>query len=55
MAVEVKATATAFEAVRPREIFQTRAAMAQVRLFHNYDVTAGPPPLTVVMNWAQGR
>ncbi|HEV3214326.1 MAG TPA: protein kinase [Vicinamibacterales bacterium] len=66
MAVEVKATATALEAARPRELFQTRVASA---LFGapTYDVTAdgqrflidtaldeagGPTPMTVVMNWA---
>jgi len=64
MAVEVKATATAFEALRPRELFQTREASA-APFYTTYDVTAdgqrflintaleseGPPPITVVMNW----
>ena len=55
-----------FETARPRELFQTRVAGA---LFYvpTYDVTAdgqrflintaleaeGPPPITVVMNWAR--
>jgi len=68
MAVEVKTTATTFEAGRPRELFQTRVGSEQVR-FPVYDVTAdgqrflintaleaeGPPPITVVMNWARGN
>jgi eukaryotic-like serine/threonine-protein kinase len=66
MAVEVKSTATSFEAARPRELFQTRVASAPF-VAPTYDVTAdgqrflintaldeakGPPPITVVMNWA---
>ncbi|MBI3664831.1 MAG: PD40 domain-containing protein [Acidobacteria bacterium] len=66
MAVEVKATATAFETGRPRELFQTRAGSLAAPFIPIYDVTAdgqrflincaleaeGPPPITVVMNWA---
>ena len=66
MTVEVKATATTFETARPRELFQTRVASA-VFFIPSYDVTAdgqrflintaleaeGPPPITVVMNWAR--
>jgi len=65
MAVEVKATATTFEAGRPRELFQTRA-VTTLPGHSVYDVTAdgqrflintaleaeGPPAMTVVMNWA---
>jgi Tol biopolymer transport system component len=66
MAVNVKATATTFETTRPRELFQTRAVAAPFAIW-TYDVTAdgqrfliqiapdeaeGPPPMTVVMNWA---
>lgn len=65
MAVEVKATARSFESGRPRELFQTRAAVPFAS-HPAYDVTAdgqrflsntalesqGPPPITVVMNWA---
>jgi len=68
MAVEVKATATTFETGRPRELFQTRVVTAPP-FSHTYDVTAdgqrflmntvleaeGPPPITVVMNWARGN
>jgi eukaryotic-like serine/threonine-protein kinase len=66
MAVDVKSTATTFEAARPRELFQTRVAAPYAA---PYDVTAdgqrflmstldeakGPPPITVVMNWAPKR
>jgi len=66
MAVEVKATATSFEALRPRELFQSREANVSP-LYATYDVTAdgqrflinavleaeGPPPITVVMNWVR--
>ena len=55
-----------FERARPRELFQTRAASV-VFWLPTYDVTAdgqrflintaleaeGPPPITVVMNWAR--
>ena len=66
MAVEIKASATAFEIARPRELFQTRVASAPFAV-PNYDVTAdgqrfliqtaleeaeGLPPIMVVMNWA---
>jgi len=65
MAVGVKVTATTFEAGRPRELFQTRAASAS-SVSSVYDVTAdgqrflidtaveaeGAPPITVVTNWA---
>ncbi len=68
MAVDVKATAATFEVGRPRELFQTRAATTPFYI-HNYDVAAdgqrflintaleaeGPPPMTVVMNWARGN
>ncbi len=68
MAVEIKTTATNVEAGKPRELFQTRAVSAFPG-FHVYDVTAdgqrffintdleaeGPPPMTVVMNWARGN
>jgi len=68
MAVQVKATGTAIEIARPRELFQTRAATA-VLFVPTYDVTAdgqrflintsleaeGAPPITVVTNWATGN
>ena len=69
MAVEVKTTATSVEAGKPRELFQSRA-VAAFPGFHIYSVTAdgqrflinttlesaGPPPITVVMNWtAEGK
>ena len=64
MAVEIKTTAASIEAGKPRELFQTRAAV-MFPGFHIYDVTAdgqrflinsaieaeGPPSMTVVMNW----
>jgi serine/threonine protein kinase/Tol biopolymer transport system component len=66
MAVEMKATATALETAGPHELFQTRVASAPFGA-PTYDVAAdgqrflidttldeaeGPPPITVVMNWA---
>jgi hypothetical protein len=66
MAVEVKATADTLETGRPHELFQTRVVSAPFSA-PTYDVTAdgqrflintsldeakGPPPTTVVMNWA---
>ena len=65
MAVEVTATATTFEAARPRELFQTRATNAPF-VAPTYDVAANGqrflinstldgiqgPPLNVVMHWA---
>jgi hypothetical protein len=68
MAVEVKATATTFAAGPPRELFQTRITRGGFH-FLSYDVTAdgqrflintvleaaGPPPITVVTNWARPK
>jgi eukaryotic-like serine/threonine-protein kinase len=66
MAVEAKATATTFEAGRPRELFQTRVAPFPA-VAPAYDVSADgqrfliqtipdeaevASPMTVVMNWA---
>ena len=66
MAVEAKATATTFEAGRPRELFQTRVAPFPA-VVPAYDVSADgqrfliqtipdeaevASPMTVVMNWA---
>jgi eukaryotic-like serine/threonine-protein kinase len=66
MAVEAKATPTAFEAGRPRELFQTRVAIFPA-VVPAYDVSAdgqrfliqtlpddaeSAAPITVVMNWA---
>ena len=66
MVVDVNATAATFETGRPRELFQTRVVGSAV-MVPTYDVTAdgqrflintaldeagGPPPMTVVMNWA---
>src|SRR5262249_22490898 len=67
MAVEVRTTASGVEAGKPRELFQTRA-IATFPTFHIYDITAdgqrflinttlesaGPPPITVVLNWREG-
>jgi len=69
MAVDVTATATTFEAGRPRELFQTHAANMPF-VAPTYDVTndgqrfliqvpaddaKGPPPMTVVMNWMRKK
>ncbi len=65
MAVDVKATATTFEAGRPKELFQTRAVTGPP-FIHSFDVSAdgqrflintnpdmgSPTPMTVVINWA---